>query len=81
VGIGPGDAARGTPAIPLGKAAAGRGAKENYLHEITSGARRIRGPRSVPRALKGRDVGGDFHRHGNDFGFGLGPGHFELRCV
>lgn len=33
------------------------------------------GPVPVHRTLKGRDVRSDFHGHGNDFSFGLGPGH------
>ena len=29
--------------------------------------------------LEGRDVRGDFHRDGDDLGFGLGPTHLNLR--
>lgn len=37
-------------------------------------------PRSpVAAVLEGRDVRGDFHRNGDDFGLGLGPTHVNLR--
>jgi hypothetical protein len=37
-------------------------------------------PRSPAAAvLESRDVRGDFHRNGDDFGLGLGPTHVNLR--
>jgi hypothetical protein len=79
--LGSGDSTGGAPAVPLGEPAAGGSAEEDYLHTKGNGARDCREPRPVRRDLEGRDVCGDFHRHSDDFGFGLGPGHVELRKV
>lgn len=72
-----GDPAGGTPAIPLRKATAGRGAEQNQFHTKRNGARDA-SPVSVRRDLEGRYVGGDFHGDRDDFGFGLGPGHGNI---
>jgi hypothetical protein len=79
--IAPRDPAGRAPAVPLGKATAGRCTEENDLHAWgRDGAEKTEGPAFASPsdqhfALERRDVGGDFHRDGNDFGLGLGPLH------
>ncbi len=76
--IGAADPAGRAPAVPLGEAAAGGGAKEYDFHE-RGRSRKFDGLAfASPSECRGsglerRDVGGDFHRDGDDLSLGLGP--------
>jgi hypothetical protein len=73
-GVGAPDSADLTPTVPLGEASPSSGSEEN-----DSQAGKPKGPlsRAPPGQcwLERSNVRGDFHGHGHNFSFGLGPRH------
>lgn len=76
--LGPGRAAGGAPAVPLREAPTSRSSQKDDAQTEKPKGSQPASP-SFQLGLERRHVGGDFHSNGDHFGFGLGPGHCELR--